>query len=220
MRTGRRAAPAHNTAALLAWDHTASSPQPHGHAGWLRKHLPALGKQQSPQVYCWRAKPSSLVSTCVPTVGPLRAWGLKLPQRSRLPEQEAGDQAEGQGRGLSQAHPALESLSPAVLVGVGDPVQGCRPTSCSPRKPRAGSYLIRGPTCPSLAPLRSEQRCVCLYRRRQAESGSLLNTVRTVSETNAGQGAVRVPLGGLTHLRSPDFCQDEELVTRVETARR
>lgn len=48
---------------------------------------------------------------CRPTPG----LGLKLPQRSRLPEQEAGDQAEGQGRGLSQAHPAR----PGVAVSCG-----------------------------------------------------------------------------------------------------
>lgn len=123
---------------------------------------PARGKQQSLQVYCWSAKPSSVGSAREPHCCPLWAWGFKLPQPSRLPEQEAGDQAEGQGPGTLSGTPALESPSPVVLVGVGDPVPGGAP-SCSPRKPRLDLPSSEAPPAQP-RPLRSERRCVCQQR--------------------------------------------------------
>ena len=41
--------------------------------------------------------------------------------------------------------------STTARVG-GDPAQGRGTTSCSPKKPGAGSHLIRGPTCPGPGP--------------------------------------------------------------------
>lgn len=145
--TGRRAAPACNAAALPAWEHTASGPQPHSH--WLRRRLPALGKQQSLQIYCWRAKPSSVGSARVPHCRPLWAWGFKLPQRSWLPEQEAGDQAGGQGPGTLSGTPR-----PGVAVSCGasgswGPCAGMEPPSCSPRKPRLHLPSSEAPPAPA-----------------------------------------------------------------------
>lgn len=88
-------------------DHAASSPQHPGQwqagAGGL---LLALGKQQSLQIYCWRAKPTSLAPTCVPHLpSPIWASGFKLPQWRWLPEQEAGGWLESRGQGTLSGTP-------------------------------------------------------------------------------------------------------------------
>lgn len=158
VRMGRRAAPARNT--QPCWPGTTQLPAPSLTAAQAgpRKATVSAGLLLEGKA---RLTGTSL---CAPrSAAP--GLGLQAASASRLPEREAGDQAEGRGPGLSQAHPAPGPLSPAMLAGAGDPVRGCRPTSCSPRKPRAGSHLTRGPTGPSLAPLRSEQRCACQQRR-------------------------------------------------------
>lgn len=124
--------------------------------------LLALGKEQAPQMCCWRAKPVSLASPCVAHLStPTWVSGFMLPQQRWLPEQEAGDGAGGQGPGSSCGHvPALPRspvgtawTAPKPVVNE-DPEQGRGAASRSSRDPgnRAGFCLGRCPYLPSTSP--------------------------------------------------------------------
>lgn len=124
--------------------------------------------------------------------------GFTLPQRRRLPERYAGDRAAGH----SQARPALESTVSRGCCGTA-PQPGRagtlhREVGLPPAPPgNLGLDLTPSKAPPALDLPRLQPRpqdwaqvCVPAAQGPGARS-SLLNSVRTVPETNAGPGAVR-----------------------------